>query len=58
LNETVRTQAVRADCERRLAHWVRESECEHQPVWVPVPDQVELQSETVLAAVRLLLAND
>jgi hypothetical protein len=58
LTETVRTQAVRADCERQLAHWVRELEREHQPVWVPVPDQVELQSETVLAAVRLLLAND
>jgi Zinc carboxypeptidase len=45
---------VREVCERQLARWAAELEEGHQPVWVPVPDQVDLQSETVLASFRLL----
>ena len=45
---------LREVCARRLARWAAELEDGHQPVWVPVPDQVDLQSETVLATFRLL----
>ena len=45
---------LREMCARRLARWAAELEDGHQPVWVPVPDQVDLQSETVLATFRLL----
>lgn len=45
---------VRAACEEQLDQWAGELETGHELVWVPVSDQVELQSETVLAAFRLL----
>jgi hypothetical protein len=45
---------VRTVCEQQLARWADELEAGHRPVWVPVSDQVDLQSETVLAAFRLL----
>lgn len=45
---------LRTACEWRLARWSGELEAGHDLAWVPVSDQVELQSETVLAAFRLL----
>jgi hypothetical protein len=44
---------VRLMCEAQLTRWAGELEAGHHLVWVPVTDQVELQSETVLAAFRL-----
>ncbi|HEY5832732.1 M14 family zinc carboxypeptidase [Streptomyces sp.] len=45
---------VRASCEQQLTRWAGELEAGHHLAWVPVTDQVGLQSETVLAAFRLL----
>ncbi|WNI17025.1 M14 family zinc carboxypeptidase [Actinacidiphila sp. ITFR-21] len=45
---------VRQQCERQLAEWADELTVGHDLAWVPVSDQVGLQSETVLAAFRLL----
>jgi hypothetical protein len=45
---------VRRQCEQQLVQWSDELAAGHNLAWVPVPDQVDLQSETVLAAFRLL----
>ncbi|MYS22624.1 hypothetical protein GA0115240_142530, partial [Streptomyces sp. DvalAA-14] len=45
---------VRGLCERQLTDWADELTVGHDLAWVPVADQVDLQSETVLAAFRLL----
>ncbi|SDP22177.1 M14 family zinc carboxypeptidase [Actinacidiphila guanduensis] len=45
---------VRAVCERQLARWADELEEGHQPVWVPVSAQAELQAQAVLATFRHL----
>ena len=45
---------TRAECDRLLDRWADELVVGHDLAWVPVPDQVELQSECVLAAFRLL----
>jgi hypothetical protein len=50
---TARAQA-RDRCERQLIRWSDELAAGHDLAWVPVADQVNLQSETVLAAYRLL----
>ncbi|MCL2552723.1 MAG: 3-hydroxyacyl-CoA dehydrogenase [Actinomycetia bacterium] len=47
---------TRAECERLLLRWADELAVGHDLAWVPVPEQVELQSECVLAAFRLLAA--
>jgi hypothetical protein len=49
-----RVRALRADCGAQLTRWADELAAGHDLTWVPVPDQVELQSETVLAAFRLV----
>ncbi|WP_329176141.1 M14 family zinc carboxypeptidase [Streptomyces sp. NBC_01477] len=49
--EVVRLQAAG---ERRLARWAAELAAGHGLTWLPVPVQVDLQTETVLAAFRLL----
>ncbi|MET9221256.1 M14 family zinc carboxypeptidase [Streptomyces sp. NPDC088197] len=41
-------------CSAQHARWAAELAAGHELTWVPVPDQVDLQSETVLAAFRLL----
>jgi hypothetical protein len=45
---------VRVRCERQLTRWADELAAGHDLAWVPVADQVDLQSETVLAAFRLI----
>jgi hypothetical protein len=45
---------VREACERQLTRWAEELTAGHDLTWVRVPDQVDLQSETVLATFRLL----
>lgn len=45
---------LRTSCELQLTLWSRALEAGHDLAWVPVADQVELQSQTVLAAFRLL----
>ena len=45
---------VRVRCERQLTRWADELAVGHDLAWVPVADQVDLQSETVLAAFRLI----
>lgn len=45
---------LREVCERQLARWAAELDTGHRPMWVPVPDQVDLQSEIVLSTFRLL----
>lgn len=45
---------VRAACDVQLTRWAGDLEAGHHLAWVPVTDQVGLQSETVLAAFRLL----
>jgi hypothetical protein len=45
---------VRVRCERQLTRWADELAAGHDLAWVPVADQVDLQSETVLAAFRLV----
>lgn len=47
-------ERMRGVCERQLAQWAGELEAGHDLAWVPVPVQVDLQAETVLAAFRLL----
>jgi hypothetical protein len=47
---------LRTACAAQHARWARELASGHELTWVPVPDQVDLQSETVLAAFRLLTA--
>lgn len=53
LPATARTR-VRLQCERQLTRWSDDLAAGHALAWVPVPDQVDLQSETVLATFRLL----
>ena len=45
---------VRDRCERQLTRWADELAAGHDLAWIPIADQVDLQSETVLAAYRLL----
>jgi hypothetical protein len=45
---------ARAACEAQLGTWATELAAGHDLAWVPVPEQVDLQSEAVLAAFRLL----
>ncbi|SEO36403.1 Zinc carboxypeptidase [Actinacidiphila rubida] len=47
---------TRDECERLLLRWADELAVGHDLAWIPVPEQVELQSECVLAAFRLLTA--
>lgn len=49
---------VRTTCEHQLTRWAGQLEAGHKLAWVPVTDQVDLQAETVLAAFRLLTAED
>jgi hypothetical protein len=49
-----RVPEARAACEAQLGTWAAELGAGHELTWVPVPDQVDLQSEAVLAAFRLL----
>jgi hypothetical protein len=49
------TAEVRAAGERQLARWADELTVRHDPVWVPVEEQVRVQSEAVLAAFRLVV---
>ncbi|CAG6392382.1 3-hydroxyacyl-CoA dehydrogenase [Streptomyces cocklensis] len=43
-------EAVRTACARRLARWAAELAAEHGLTWLPVPTQVDLQTEAVLSA--------
>ncbi|WP_405585340.1 M14 family zinc carboxypeptidase [Streptomyces sp. NBC_01190] len=45
---------IRAQCERQLARWSDDLAAGHDLCWVPVRDQVALQTESVLATFRLL----
>jgi len=49
---------VRAVCERQLTRWAAEVEERHDPVWVPVDAQAELQAQTVLAVFDRLTSED
>ncbi|MFJ2959485.1 M14 family zinc carboxypeptidase [Streptomyces sp. NPDC087270] len=51
------TAEVKVACERQLARWADELTLGHDPVWVPVDEQVRVQSEAVLAAFRLAVAH-
>lgn len=46
--------AARIACEAQLAAWASELTAGHDLAWIPVPEQVDLQAESVLAAFRLL----
>ncbi|WUH91796.1 M14 family zinc carboxypeptidase [Streptomyces sp. NBC_00433] len=45
---------LRAAATRRLSRWADELAASHDLTWLPVPTQVDLQSETVLTTFRLL----
>ncbi|MFG1810952.1 M14 family zinc carboxypeptidase [Streptomyces sp. NPDC049040] len=45
---------IRRSGERRLGRWAAELAAGHGLTWLPVPTQVDLQTEAVLAAFRLL----
>jgi hypothetical protein len=47
-------ERVRAAGERRLGRWAAELAATHALTWLPVPTQVDLQSEAVLATFRHL----
>ena len=49
-----RVPEARVACEAQLGTWATELGAGHELAWVPVPEQVDLQSEAVLAAFRLL----
>jgi hypothetical protein len=47
-------EQVRAAVEHRVGRWAAELAAAHELTWLPVPTQVDLQSEAVLSAFRHL----